>query len=163
MIQAAGYHRTVTEDADLITQAITEDPVALIRSGQIRPIELIAEFQIDPVSNSDPTALPDPFSVKITSHRFRDCGIQTVKTSLIPESVGDQDLAFSQLAKLEAGLKICIKIDIRVVSFEGMEGNVDFMECGSTKQHILLLNKITQRKVYAYEQDCDHGISGHLR
>ena len=56
MIQAAGDDRTVTENTDLISQAIAEDPIASILRGKIRPVEFVTVFQKDPVA--DGSAFP---------------------------------------------------------------------------------------------------------
>ena len=40
MIQAAGDHRAVAENADLVPQAVAGDAVESLRGGQVRPVKL---------------------------------------------------------------------------------------------------------------------------
>ena len=55
VIQAAGNCCNISENAELIPQSVTENPVTALRSGQIRPVEFIAVFQENPLT--DPLTL----------------------------------------------------------------------------------------------------------
>ena len=52
MIQTAGDNSTVTKNADLVPQTITEYTVAAFRSSQVGPVKFIAVFQKNAVSDA---------------------------------------------------------------------------------------------------------------
>ena len=60
MVQAAGNHRAVAEDTDLVPEPVAEYTAAPIRGRQIRPVEFVAVLQKDPVSDSGSLALGGP-------------------------------------------------------------------------------------------------------
>ena len=60
MIQTAGDNGAVAQNANVIPHAITKHPVTLDGCRQIRPVELIAVFQINSLADADTPALNYP-------------------------------------------------------------------------------------------------------
>ena len=139
VIQSAGDYSSVAENTYLITKAVAEDPVTLIRRGKIRPIEFVTGLQIDPLSDPDPAAFLRPLSGKIAAEGTRDGVVQFVQSALIPQTVGDQKFTFCGFAEFEAIPKILLKIHRRIIGFESMKGYVDLMQVRTCQQHFLLL------------------------
>ena len=75
MVKTAGDHRTITKDADLITQTVAKYMSAVILGIQIRPVEFVTMLQIDPICDSDAVAFLMP--------RFREIASQCIRDGLV--------------------------------------------------------------------------------
>ena len=64
MIQAAGNHGPITENADLIPQSVAEDFPVSLRGTQIRPVKFVAVFQKNVVPDGSSLALLFPLPGK---------------------------------------------------------------------------------------------------
>ena len=92
MIQAAGHYRTVTQDTDVIPQAVAEAGAAGFIGIEIGPLKLFSPLQID--SGGERAALPVgfPFSGK--------CCVENIQNILIL-GVGTCGIAAVQVPKAE--------------------------------------------------------------
>ena len=61
-VQAAGYYGAVTENTEMIPQAIAEETLPLNRGVLIRPLEALAPFQKQPVPDADTPGVFGPVS-----------------------------------------------------------------------------------------------------
>ena len=120
MIQAAGNHGTVTEHTNLIPQTIAEYLVTPINGRQIRPVEFVAIFQIDPVTKAGAFPLLNPGLGEMLLHGRKNLFVSFLGPAMIPQPEDRQHLAFRCITKREAAMKIFLKGNGKVVGFKGM-------------------------------------------
>ena len=128
MVKTAGDHRTITKDADLITQTVAKYMDAVILGIQIRPIEFVTMLQIDPICDPDAVAFLMPGFGEIASQCIRDGLVQLVCTAIVPKPVRYQESAIDILAELEAICQVSFKGNRQIVSFKSMKRNVDLVK-----------------------------------
>ena len=145
VIQAAGDYRSVAQDTDLILQTVAEYLIAAVIGGKIRPVELVAVFQEDPIADGCTFFGFLPGLGKVVFHFPEDSGVLFVGTALIPQAVNHQFLALRGLAEGEAVLQIFFEGNSQVVGLKGVEGDIDLVQGRGAQEHFLLL--LQQRAV----------------
>ena len=66
-VHTAGNHRTVTEDAKMIPQAVAKDFIPPEWSLSVRPYKAVAPFQMKLIMDPDAAAIFGPFALKTTA------------------------------------------------------------------------------------------------
>ena len=86
MIQAAGYHSSVTQDADLIPKPVAKYRFPLLLQAQIRPIEALSWIQPNAVGKFLPVSAFLPRIRKGLAQKLKNLLIPGIKSSIVPKT-----------------------------------------------------------------------------
>ena len=138
MVKAAGNDSAVAQHAHLIPQAVAKGAFPAVGGGEVRPVEFVAVFQIDPPGDLGAPGLYIPGRGERPLHGAENFRVSLLRAAAVPQAVYDQEFPVRRLPKGEAPGEVRFKGDGEVVCFKGVKRNVHLVKRGGVQQNFPL-------------------------
>ena len=160
MIQTAGNYGSVAQNTNLIPQTVAEYTVTAVSGGQIRPVKLVAAFQVYPVTQPGAFSFYSPGLGEEFFHMIKDLLIPFLRPAMIPQAEYGQNLSLCGFSESETAPEVFLKGNSQIICFKGMEGNIDLVQGRGAEKYFLLF---CQQSAVGGENYFESGICGKLQ